>query len=271
MQKIIKQIHQFTGRDLSTYANSFLQMTVSKRITETSSDNTANYLGLLKASPEEVDQLLDSLNISYSLFFRDPLDYSIIERFILPSLFHRKGKDQSSSVRIWSAGCADGPEPYTLSIIGDELTQKFSLLNPPLIFATDLSEKALNKARIGNYNPASLQNVKLKQIGLYFSKTDQVYHVSEHLKKHIEFSRYDLLGSKTGSPPSGIFGGFDMVTCCNLMMYYKREIQEMILGKIYHSLANKGFLMVDSSEKSLVKTFGGFRLYSALSNIFVKN
>jgi chemotaxis protein methyltransferase CheR len=271
MQEIIRQIKRVTGRDISVYAGTFLQKAINHRISEKSVGDEEQYLDLLKSGDEEVDALLDSMNISYSLFFRSPLDYCMIERFILPSLFHRKGNSPTSSVRIWSAGCACGQEPYSLAIIGDELARYHAGHNPPLIFATDLSTKALELARTGAYYPDSVQNVRFSQMEAFFTKPSQQYLVNPSLRNHIEFSQYDLLDSKTGSPPSGIFGGFDMVTCCNLMVYYKREIQEQILDKLYHSLCSKGFLMVDPSEKAIVKSFRGFRLYSALGNIFVKN
>ncbi len=271
MQEIVKLIHDLTGRDISSYADSFFQKSLGRRMSETRAESEDVYLKLLVSSDSEVESLLNSLNISYSLFFRNPLDYSIIERFILPSLYHRQGNARSSSVRIWSAGCADGPEPYTLAMIGDELKQRFQLQNPPLVFATDISEGALQKARTGAFYPASIANVSLQRLESYFTKVGQVYHVAEQLKRFIEFSSYDLLDSKTSSPPSGIFGGFDMIVCSNLMVYYKREIQELILEKLHHALGYKGFLMVDQSEKAIVKSFRGFRLYSALGNIFIKN
>jgi chemotaxis methyl-accepting protein methylase len=270
MENIIGHILRFTGRDLSVYADSFLQKIINKRIVESSVKNVSDYLMFLNDNPVEEEILLNSLNISYSLFFRNLLDFSIVERFIFPSLLQRNVNKQSSSIRIWSAGCADGSEAYSLAIIGNELMTNRLNGNPPLIFATDLSEKALVKARTGAYYGASLQNVTLNQLETWFTKTNQVYRVGENLKKCIEFSHYDLLDTKTGSPPSAIFGGFDLVTCCNVLVYYKREIQELILEKLYRSLGHKGFLMVDSSEKAIVKSFKGFRLYSALGNIFVK-
>jgi len=260
-----------SGRDISVYAESFLRKIIHQRFIETSSLTEDTYAKFLDYNPAEISILLNSLNISYSMFFRNPLDYSIIERFILPSLSCREDKSVPSSVRIWSAGCADGSEPYTLAILGNELAERKMTNNSPLIFATDISEDALEQARLGLYYPSSLQNVKHSQVELCFSKTGSQFKVGDHLKKSVEFSRYDLLDAKTSSPPSAIFGGFDMVTCCNVMVYYRKEIHQVILKKLHNSLRNKGFLMVDQSEKALVKSFKGFRLYSALGNIFVKS
>jgi chemotaxis protein methyltransferase CheR len=270
MHNIISKVYSIGGRDISVYADSFLNKVVLQRFKETSSINEDVYAKLLDSKPEEINHILDALNNSYSMFFRNPLDYSIIERFILPSLHSRKDKPGSSSIRIWSAGCADGSEPYTLAIIGNELMDRKIISNPPLIFATDISEDALGQARLGLYFPTSLQNVKHYQIESYFSRMGSHFKVDEQIKKSVEFSRYDLLDAKTSSPPSAIFGGFDMVVCCNIMVYYKKEIQGIILKKIHNSLNNKGFLMVDPSEKAIVKSFKGFKLYSALGNIFVK-
>lgn len=271
MQNILALVQELTGRDISVYSDVFLQRTINQRFIETSSDNEQSYAALLKNDHSEVFHLLDNLNISYSLFFRNIIDYSIMERFILPSLFQRKGRKNSPSIRIWSAGCADGQEPYSIAMIADDYIRRQEIMNSALIFATDISENALESARAGEYYESSILNVRVKQLETYFSRSGDKYSVQESLKKHIEFSRYDLLDPLTGSPPAAIFGGFDLVICSNLMVYYKREIQELILYKIHHSLGRKCFLIVDPSEKSIVKAFAGFRLYSALGNIFVKS
>ncbi len=270
MDTILNQVYESTGRNISVYSDSFLYKFIQQRITDTHSVNKNSYLNLLRDEPLEAMRLLDSLNISYSTFFRNPLDFSIIERFILPSLFQRNGLKSAKSLRIWSAGCADGPEPYSMAIVGEELTKMLSIPNPPMIFATDLSGMALEKARAGVYSGQAIQNVKRYQLESCFVKTGESYSISSRLKSRVEFSHYDLLDPKTTSPPAAIFGGFDLAFCCNLMVYYKPAVHEIILTKLYRSLGDKGFLVVDQAEKGIVKAFKGFRLYSALSNIFVK-
>lgn len=270
MNNITDVIHRLTGRDISAYTGPFLEKIIRQRIQVSKAGDEEGYFHLLQSSMEEADELIGSLNISYTLFNRSPLDYSIIEQYILPSLFQRKQKFRSSSLRIWSAGCADGAEPYTFAMIGLDVGNDLQMKSIPLVVATDISGKVLEKAKRGFYYPQSLENVNQHQMESFFIRTDDGYQIKEVVKKQVEFSLYDLLDTKTTSPPSGIFGGFDMVICCNVMVYYKREVQNLIMTKLYHALSPRGFLMVDSSEKAIVKSFDGFRSYASLSNIFVK-
>jgi chemotaxis protein methyltransferase CheR len=270
MQRIIEHIKKSYGKDLSYFSDSFLQKTINQRIAESGSNDICGYFRLLERQPSEIEKLTDSLNLSYSLFFRSSIDFSILERVILPSLFHRN-LNSGKSVRIWSAACADGQEPYSLAMLIDDLTQNQYPGIQNLIVATDISELALSKARRGEYVSVNVQNVKFSFLSRYFLNNGGIFLINDLIKHKVEFNKYDLLDTNTFSPPSGIFGGYDIVFCCNLLIYYKPEIQFNILNKLNRSLSAGGFLIVDGSEKSIVKSFKGFRMYSNLGNIFVKN
>jgi chemotaxis protein methyltransferase CheR len=269
MQQIISHIKNFHGKDLDLFSESFLQKMIDQRIIETGSDDTDGYLKLILFSPAEIENLYDSLNISYSLFFRNSIDFSIMERYILPELIQRNFETRKS-VRIWSAACAEGQEAYSFAMIADDLSQKQLRECNKIIIATDISENALDKARKGAFATNAVQNVKLSYISKYFINKGQTFEISDQMKQKVEFSYYDLLDPDTTSPPSGIFGGYDIIICCNLLIYYKPLIQKSIMQKLYNSLDHKGFLMVDESEKLIVKSFGGFKLYSSIGNIFEK-
>jgi chemotaxis protein methyltransferase CheR len=270
MKKILTFILETRGKDLSVWSPSFLQKTIELRIGETASCDFSGYLKLIKNDFQEIDRLLNSLNISYSLFFRNPIDYSLIERYILPGLF-RKNSNNPKSVRIWSAACAGGQEPYSVAMMADKLICSQFDGFQIMIIASDISESALNKAKEGDYPANNLQNVMFSYISDYFTKKGEVYSVTEKVRKMVEFANYDLLDTKTSSPPFGIFGGYDISICCNLLIYYKPEVQKTILKKLYNSLVKGGYLMVDESEKDIVKSFKGFRLFSEPGNIFIKN
>lgn len=269
INRLVDFIFKQSGRDLSAYSSSFLLKTIDQRIVETATGNFNDYLEYLYKEPKEVEMILQALNISYSLFFRNPLDYAILERFILPELFKQQ-EIKNDSIRIWSTGCADGQEPYSIMMVANDLSQKQFKSNPVMLFATDISKIALKKAQEGTYFFGSLQNVKLSYLNTYFTKKDQAYFLTEKLKSSVLFSEYDLLNERTTSPPFSIFGGYDIVVCCNLMIYYKPEIQKMILEKLYSSMKYHSYLMVDESEHSIVRSFNGFIQYSTMGNFFVK-
>lgn len=269
MRQIISHIKNFHGKDLNLYSESFLHKVIDQRINETGSEDKAGYLRLVTGDPDEFENLKNSLNISFSLFFRSPIDFSIIERYILPEMLQRNYISKKS-VRIWSAACAEGQEAYSFAMIADELTQKQFQDCNKIVIATDISENALYRARLGSFGTNALQNVKLSYISKYFNSTGHSFLICDQIKQKVEFSYYDLLDPDTTSPPSGIFGGYDFVICCNLLIYYKPSIQKRIMQKLYNSLDQKGCLMVDESEKLIVKSFGGFKLYSDIGNIFIK-
>jgi chemotaxis protein methyltransferase CheR len=270
MQAIIDYVQENYGRNLNSFSDSFLRKTVNQRITETGSVNLGGYLEYLRSTGMEVEKLTDSLNLSYSLFFRSMVDFSILERVIFPLLLSRN-QISGKSVRIWSAACAEGQEPYSVAMITDDLIQAQFPGSSSMILATDISEIALGRARKGEYATNSVQNVKLSYIMRYFTNSGRLYLLNENVKKKVEFTTYDLLDPVTSSPPSGIFGGFDIIICCNLLIYYKAEFQKAILKKVYGALSDGGYLIVDESEKSIIKSYKGFHLFSNVGNIFIKN
>jgi len=267
MQKVIRYVQTHCGKDLSCYSESFLVNTLSQRIAETSTDNIRSYLEFIMHNPDETEILLKSLNNSFSQFFRNQIDFCIIEKFILPGLF----SGRNSTLRIWSAACAEGQEPYSVAMIVCDLIRKQFHGSRTRIIATDISEDALAKALTGKYAPEAVQNVKLLYVNDFFETKGQVYHIDEQIKGMVEFINYDLLDTNTTSPPIGIFSEYDIIICCNLLIYYRPRVQKLILKKLYAALGTGCFLIVDESEKSIVSSFGGFRRYDSLGNIFVKS
>jgi len=270
IRNIIDYINKFCGKDLSVYSDSFLFNTISQRMRINSSNSIADYLIFISNAPTEIEILLKAVNISYSIFFRNIFDFSILERFVFPKLFQSKENENSTTVRIWSVACAEGQEPYSFSILIEDLINQQFKNHSAMIIATDISEKVLIKARQGEYTHNSVQNMRLSHIDNYFTKKGNTYILADNIKSRVEFSQYDVLDNETFSPPCGIFGSYDMVSCANLLIYYKPEIQNLILKKIYGALNKGGYLMVDESEKSIVQSFKGFQLLLPMGNVFVK-
>ena len=269
LDQLCDYIYKKSDRDISALAPTFLQKTIDQRIIESGKRDLDDYFQYLCTESKEIGNLLNALNISYSLFFRNTLDFAILERFVFPELFKLK-EIKNDSIRIWSAGCAEGQEPYSLIMLADDLSQRQSKPNPVMLFATDISTTALKKAQEGVYSAMILQQIKFAYLNTYFTKKNQDYILCDPIRNSVMYSEYDLLNARTASPPFGIFGSYDIVVCCNLMIYYKPEIQKIILERLYLSMNSHGYLMVDDSERSIVKSFNGFTQYSTLGNIFVK-
>ncbi|MBF0329382.1 MAG: protein-glutamate O-methyltransferase CheR [Nitrospirae bacterium] len=246
--------------DISKYDETFLNKSLQKRIIETCCGSVEEYYALLEQDEKEVKIFSDSLQISYSEFFRNPLTFAGLERIVLPTLLLKKKNARHKEIRIWSAACAAGQEAYSLAILLEELKNgddKFSYR----IFATDQCESMINKAQKGQYLSSSLSNLSMKREEAWFSKQDDVYTVKPELKENIEFSVFDLLGDQLACPPTSIFGDFDLLVCANLLFYYRPEFRKIIIEKIAACLAAGGYLVAGEAEREAIMNCNYYELF----------
>ncbi|PKP17135.1 MAG: hypothetical protein CVU05_16070 [Bacteroidetes bacterium HGW-Bacteroidetes-21] len=255
--------------DFSGYETSFLKKTVNKRIAETGFDTINDYSLFLKKHPREVAVLTDSLQISYSDFFRNSLTFSVLEQIVIPLLIHRNSESKRKRLRLWSAACAGGQEPYSLAMLFEEIKSRDSAKYSYQIFATDLSEGQINEASAGKYSIEAISNVKHKRIKQWFTQSGEEYLVKQSLKKNINFSVFDLLHKEMSSPPVSIYGDFDIVFCANMLFYYKPKYQKMILEKVTRSMAQGGYLITGETERDILLS-NNFREVFPQSAIFQK-
>ncbi len=256
--------------DISIYDDSFLEKTISKRVKVSSCNTISDYLLLLNHNPSETSILIDSLNNTYSEFFRNQLTFMMLEQLILPKIISEKDSAHGDEIRIWSAGCAAGQEPYSIAILVDDYKNCHRKGANFRIFATDKCVKNLQAAKNGIYNIKAIQNTRFINVLKYFSNYGESYFIIDFIKKMVDFSAFDLLEKQTVSPPASIYGGFDIVMCSNLLFYYKPEKQRIILSKIAGSLNKGGFLITGEAETDIVKSYRGFRQFISPAAIFVK-
>jgi two-component system CheB/CheR fusion protein len=158
---------------------------------------------------------------------------------VLPAIVANKGGDDI--IRIWVPGCATGEEAYSLAILLTELLMEKGQATQFQIFATDLSEKAINKARSGVFQKGDLENVSPKRLQRFFSKTDGSYRVTKSIRDTCIFAPHNVFSN----PP---FLKLDLVSCCNLMIYLKPVLQKRILAIFHYSLKPSGYLVLGKSE-----------------------
>jgi len=232
LDEIIRLMGRTHGRDISVYDRGFLTRCLDRRVSATGCETLAAYLVILSESDAEAETFYRSLCVSYSEFFRNPLTFALLERRVLPDLIAEKERAARTEIRVWSAGCAAGQEPYSIAILLDELTAARGSTVSFRIFATDNSEPELAAAREGVYDPAALGNVRLKHISGYFSENGGSYIVAQAHKERVSFSTYDLLDERSSCPPASIYGEFDLVLCSNLLFYYRPDIRYSILKEV---------------------------------------
>lgn len=266
----IQTLERTHGLCIDAYDESFLQKSIDKRMAETGIKNVAAYEEYLAGNQVEAERFCQSLRINYSEFFRNSLTFALLEQQVLPALIAAKKQSGQKEIRIWSAGCAAGQEIWSVAILLDELlTAKESPVSYR-IFATDLSESDLAKARAGIYSAEAVGNVCLKHLNGCFSRQGDSYVVVPRLRKQVEFSVYDLLDEHSSCPADSLYGDFDLIFCCNLLFYYKLDVRLRVIGKVCRALAGGGFFVTGEAERDMVTKQEGFCTVAPASTIFQK-
>lgn len=255
--------------DISMFETTFLEKAIQFRMSALASKTTEDYLLLMDHMPGESTEMIGQLSNSYSEFFRSPLTFTYLEQIILPAMIAGKLKNKEKGIRIWSAACASGQEPYSVAILFDEIVR--SLKDPVAlhIFATDNNAGQLDKAKRGIYPMAAVNKVSLKRINTYFTQQDGHFTVANELKKYIDFSIFDLLDEHRHCPPVSVYGNFDLVFCSNLLFYYKPSYRQRILDKAGNCLAMGGYLVTGDAEREMVRGIN-YREVLPNSGIFQK-
>ena len=239
VEKILNLLHHKTGTDFSGYKTSTIHRRLEKRISDTQFSSVSEYIEQIKENPEELDKLFLYLLIGVTHFFRNPDSMMALRDVIKSSLAKFSGDD---TYRVWVPGCATGEEAYTIGMLIHELIENGSPEPKQIqIFATDIDQTPLAQARSGKYAEAQLKYVPESYLSRYFTKVKDEYVVSSEIKKYILFSKHDL----TSSPP---FLRLNLVSCRNLLIYFKSPLQNQILPLFHYTLEPDGIMFLGTSE-----------------------
>jgi len=262
MIRIMKETYK---KDLTIYDDAFLVKSLERRMTGINI-NQSDYPSYLQENRHEAELLIASFQIIYSQFFRNSLTFAVLEQLVLPQLLSRK--PENGEIRVWSAGCSTGQEAYSIGIMLEELSQASSKPMRFRIFATDLSQEAIDIARTAIYDEDGVSNIRMKHLNSYFVKQGEAYAVAPGLKQKIDFSKYDLLDSHSSNPPDSIFGDFDIIFCCNLLFYYRTDVRRTIVRKLKRSLAEGGYLVTGEAESVFIGRDEELKILSSSIPIF---
>ena len=234
-QKLKRLLHETVGLDCGGYREEYLKRRFAVRLRATGTNNYRRYVRYLKRNPAEFNLVLDNLVINYTAFFRDRDVYAYLEQTLLPKLL------KSSEVKMWSAGCATGEEPYSLAILVHELLGKKLPLRHVTIFASDLDDDALATAVKGEYARKQLKGFGDSLIDKYFVHNGASYRVKDFVRRMVRFKKQDLI------KPS-LRKGFDLILCRNVMIFFSRESQQQIHMHFCNALREGGYLVIGKSE-----------------------
>ena len=238
-KQILLLLRQRSGVDFTYYKQPTLHRRIARRITIVKKKNLADYLEFLRTDKAEQDALFQDVLIPVTSFFRDPKTFEALTETVFPALFKNKTTDES--IRVWIAGCSTGEEVYSIAICLHEfLGEKLS--NTKIqIFATDISEKAIKKARSAIYSKAEVENLSETQLKNYFRKNNGDYEVNKFIRDMCVFAPHNFLKD----PP---FAKMDLITCRNVLIYMDTLLQKKAFATFHYALKENGFLLLGKSE-----------------------
>jgi two-component system CheB/CheR fusion protein len=238
-KQILTVLRVRRGVDFAYYKQSTLKRRIIRRMALSSIEKPADYLGFLRENKAEQDALYNDMLISVTDFFRDTQSFDVLCNDIFPALLRKKS--ETDPFRIWVAGCATGEEAYSMAMcLQEQLGDKAAAMKIQ-IFATDISETAIAKARTGIYRTTELSGVSTSRLQQFFTKTDGSYQVNKTIRDMCVFAHHNLLKD----PP---FSKIDVVSCRNVMIYLEPVLQKRALTTFHYSLNEDGYLMLGKSE-----------------------
>ena len=246
------------GFATSYYNEPYLRRRVMARIRRTDADDYEAYLSLLRCDRDERTALLDSLSINVTGFFRNPEVWDSISAILA------ERANASETISVWSAGCADGREPYSLAMV--------ACANPSIeeraveILATDRDERSLSHARRGIYRESPTTDLAeelsfLEEFSRYVSVDGDRFSISERVRDLVAFERHDLI---TDPPKTG----FDLVCCRNLLIYLDAESKERVIATLTASLEPGGYLVIGQAETLPIPTRDRYDVVDSSYRIF---
>ncbi len=255
-QLFCKRIHQLIGLDLALYKDKQMKRRIGTYMTRLGVSNYLELANLLSKDEEALNSFKEFLTINVSEFFRNPEQFEILKTKIMPEIIR-----PNSRFRVWSAGCSDGCEPYTLVIILEELGIKnYEIL------ATDFDVGILARAKTGAYKIDSLRNVSPILLNKYFLKGEgDIYQFNPKLAMQVKFLHHDLLSGKYEK-------NLDLILCRNVVIYFTEEAKNQVFMKMSQALRQDGVLFVGGTESILAPKKFGFQtiypfFYKKVSNL----
>ncbi len=231
-----KQILILTTIDLNAYKENQMKRRIGAIIKKNQCEGYDDYLRLLKTNKTCLQEFITYLTINVTEFFRNPSQWDILEKQIFPLLLQKK-----RTIKIWSAACSTGDEPYSLAMV----LSKFLPLHQMSILATDLDREVLEKAQNGQYIARNLNNIPREFRDKYMTEANGIFTINEELKKCITFKQHNLLKDPYPS-------NMDLIVCRNVMIYFTEEAKKDIYLNFNKAMTEDGILFVGSTEQIIM-------------------
>jgi chemotaxis protein methyltransferase CheR len=218
--------------NLSAYKSNQLHRRILSLMSRVGANSVEEYITLLKKQPEQKQKFLDFITINVSEFFRNPEIFDELKEKLKTELL-----PNNKSLKIWSAACSIGAEPYSIAMILASLNNDFN----HKILATDIDNTILDRAKKGEYAASEIKNIKKEYMDKYILKMDDKYTVDIKIRNMVSFKKHDLI-------LQDYEGQFDLIVCRNVVIYFNQDIKDEIYKKFSNSLIKGGLLFVGATE-----------------------
>ena len=262
--RLLAKIKRERDLDLEQYRPRYVERRVAVRLNILGLHTYQQYAAFLDAHPEEYMELLDAMTINVTQFFRDPQVFELFRSDVLPVLVKSKADRKQRLMRIWSAGCATGEEPYSLAMSvldGIERLGASDLL--PTIIGTDIDREALAVAKKAEYPARQLEQIPVADQRRYVEVRGDLMKMKPALTDIVRFQYLNLFEN---TPIHGV----DVVFCRNVFIYFNRDDQERLLDAFWQSLTRGGFLVLGRSERLTPAIASRFELIDSRQRTYRK-
>lgn len=239
----VQKVYRLTGLDLNQYKRPQMERRILSLMKTVGSKDLQEYAILIHKDKSQLNKFINHLTINVSEFYRNPGQWEVLGKQILPELLKK-----SPSLKIWSAGCSTGEEPYTLAMVLNQVDPN----GKHQIIAGDIDQEVLKKAQEGIYNIKSAAGLPKNYLTKYFTQEDEVIRVRDSLKKMINFKHQNLLTDRFDS-------NCDLILCRNVVIYFTEEAKTVLYRKFNEALKTKGMLFIGSTEQIFQPQEIGFK------------
>jgi PAS domain S-box-containing protein len=262
LNRIFRILRTATGNDFTHYKHTTIRRRINRRMVLHANEKLSDYVIYLQENPAEAKALAEDLLIRVTSFFREPEYFEALAVRVFPEIL--KNRTPEDPVRIWVPGCATGEEAYSIAICLTEFLERAGANALIQIFASDISASAIEKARAGIYPMPALANVSPARLKRFFVKVTGGYQIAKSIRDACIFARQNV----AQDPP---FNKLDLITCCNVLIYFGPVLQRKTLSMFHYALKPGGFLLLGPSEgvgplsHSFLQLDKKLKLYSKLS------
>ena len=248
LDELFSLVREATGVDFAHYKQTTLQRRIKRRMVFHKLEKLDDYLRYIKGTPSELDELYKDILIHVTGFFRDAEAYGALREQVFPNLF-RDRKPEDGPVRVWVPGCSTGEEVYSICIIlleyiweqASNMPMSSAVAKEIQVFATDISEASLDRARSGLYSEGAVSGVSAERLKRFFVRRDGGYQIIKSIREMCIFAKQNL----AKDPP---FSSLDLISCRNLLIYLGPVLQQRVIPAMHYGLKPTGYLMLGGSE-----------------------